>query len=328
MSRWVVLFAAAVVQVLPATASGTGTPAPVEAPLSSAQLVSAVESVSPGRPFYLGVWITLAPGWHTYWRNPGDSGLAPAITLRLPEGWKAGDMLWPAPTLFPDPPLVSYGYAGSVLLPIRIEPPAQATTGETVRIEADLAWLICRETCVPFEAKLALELPVRAEHPAPAAAWIERFTLALLCVPVPDPAWSFSAETRAGRLRIRVTPPADVSGSAMPSADLLAMEPGLVEPASKTTWRQEGAAWITELSLVNAAAPPTRFAGVLLLHPETPPSHIEPPATRAGTTGASADGDAGTRDESRTPKPNDGGPASPPASRSALAFEVSVVVHP
>ncbi|WP_354675267.1 protein-disulfide reductase DsbD domain-containing protein [Cupriavidus alkaliphilus] len=67
---------------------------------------------------WLGLSIQHQPHWHTYWKNPGDSGLATTLSWQLPDGVRAGDIEWPTPQQLPVGPLMNYGYEGQVLLPV------------------------------------------------------------------------------------------------------------------------------------------------------------------------------------------------------------------
>ena len=64
---------------------------------TTATLVSDTDAVAPGKPFRVGLLLRMAPGWHTYWRNPGDAGAAAELKLDLPKGVTAGPIEWPAP---------------------------------------------------------------------------------------------------------------------------------------------------------------------------------------------------------------------------------------
>jgi thiol:disulfide interchange protein DsbD len=90
-----------------------------------AELVAdAPEGVSAGKPLSLGLLIRHAPHWHTYWKNPGDSGLPTTLEWTLPAGVQAGPIEWPTPKRLPIGPLVNYGYDGTVLLPVTVAVPA------------------------------------------------------------------------------------------------------------------------------------------------------------------------------------------------------------
>ncbi|HET9206299.1 MAG TPA: protein-disulfide reductase DsbD domain-containing protein, partial [Burkholderiaceae bacterium] len=84
-----------------------------------AQLVAhAPEGVAAGKPLWLGLLLRHAPQWHTYWKNPGDSGLPTTLAWKLPTGVSAGAIEWPTPQRLPIGPLMNYGYEGTVLLPV------------------------------------------------------------------------------------------------------------------------------------------------------------------------------------------------------------------
>jgi thiol:disulfide interchange protein DsbD len=132
---------------------------PVRVDAVEAELVAASDAAVPGGTLMLGLRLRHDPHWHTYWRNPGDSGLPTRVELSLPEGWSAGEIAWPAPKRIFIGPLANYGYEDEVLLPVPVRVPAGAAPGE-VRITARAQWLMCRDVCIPGEAELALPLRV------------------------------------------------------------------------------------------------------------------------------------------------------------------------
>ncbi|MDE2517041.1 MAG: thioredoxin family protein [Rhodospirillales bacterium] len=127
-------------------------------------LISDTDHVAPGVPFHIGLHFHLAPGWHTYWRNPGDAGVAADIKLTLPPGAKAGPIAWPTPARIAEGPVMTYAYIGAPLLMQRITPGA-AGQGMTVAAHAD--WLVCKDICVPESGDFTLTL--QAGTPAPSA---------------------------------------------------------------------------------------------------------------------------------------------------------------
>lgn len=138
-------------------------PGPVQRPHIEVELVSEVEHVQAGEPFRVGLRMLPEAHWHTYWKNPGDSGLTTEMEWTLPEGASASSIQWPWPERVPMGHLVNYGYGGEHLLPVTITPPDDLAPGEEVPIEVAAEWLVCEETCVPGEAELSMRLPVRAE---------------------------------------------------------------------------------------------------------------------------------------------------------------------
>lgn len=129
------------------------------------QLISEVSAITPGQSFWVGLVQTVDPGWHTYWRNPGDSGAATRITLDLNDDWLSSPIQWPAPERMPFGDLVNYGYTGQVLLLKQITPPHNLGRGR-LKLTAEAFWLVCADVCIPGEAELTLRLPVRIQPDA------------------------------------------------------------------------------------------------------------------------------------------------------------------
>ena len=92
------------------------------------ELVVETTSVKPGQPFWAGLWMKMDEHWHTYWRNPADSGLPTKIHWTLPEGFRAGEINWPYPQKIELDILASYGYEGETLLLVEFTPPADLVT--------------------------------------------------------------------------------------------------------------------------------------------------------------------------------------------------------
>src|SRR5579864_3927043 len=162
----------------PAAAQSLGGPDHVKA-----SLAAETQGAAPGATVYVALIQKIEPGWHTYWKNPGDAGLPPTIAWTLPTGWRAGDIVWPAPKRLPVGPLMNYGYEGEVILPVPIEAPADARPGQTAHLAADVQMLVCAATCVPQESKLALDLPVTAGAPPPDPTWGDAIARTLAAAP-------------------------------------------------------------------------------------------------------------------------------------------------
>lgn len=126
-------------------------------------LAASVKAIVPGQPFDLAVQLSVQPGWHIYWSNPGDSGMPPAVKWTLPEGFSAGALRFPVPSVHTTDlggmKLVTYIHEGKPVLLCTITPPA-SVAGERVRFEAALDWLVCQEACIPERKTVAIELAV------------------------------------------------------------------------------------------------------------------------------------------------------------------------
>ena len=127
------------------------------------QLIADTAAVEAGKPFELGVLLTIKPKWHIYWTNPGDSGDPTTVTWKLPPGFSAGPLKYPTPLRFEqEGPVISFGYEDRVLLSATITPPADLPAGRTLKFAADAAWMSCETICYPGSGSAALELPVGA----------------------------------------------------------------------------------------------------------------------------------------------------------------------
>ena len=124
-----------------------------------AELVSEYQQVMPGQQLWLALHFIPDEHWHTYWQNPGDSGLATSISWQLPDGMTVGDIQWPTPQAFSIPPLMNYGFEGPTVLLSQLTVPADFR-GDQLSIRARADWLVCEEICIPADAEFALTVPV------------------------------------------------------------------------------------------------------------------------------------------------------------------------
>jgi len=133
-----------------------------------AELISEVAEVKAGEPFWVALRQTLRPHWHTYWKNPGESGLPTEINWTLPAGVKADPIVWPVPTQIDVGGVINYGFQDDVMLLVKITPPADLTGPLTLAASAN--WLVCDDVCIPEDGKFTLSLPVGpAAKPADSA---------------------------------------------------------------------------------------------------------------------------------------------------------------
>jgi thiol:disulfide interchange protein len=125
-----------------------------------AELLSDVAAAKPGEPFWVGLRQTIRPKWHTYWKNPGESGLPTEIAWTLPAGVTAGPIVWPVPHVFDIGGVINYGFKDEAMLLVRITPSADATG--PLKLAAEANWLVCEDVCIPEEGKFELTLPIAA----------------------------------------------------------------------------------------------------------------------------------------------------------------------
>ncbi|WP_340000351.1 protein-disulfide reductase DsbD family protein [Brevundimonas sp. BR2-1] len=144
---------------------GTGSAAvaqPQRTERIEAELAAMSAWAAPGSTAVIAVKQTIQPGWHTYWRNPGDSGGPTALTWTTPPGVEAGEIVWPLPERQRLSGLMNYGYSGEVYLPVPVAIPATARAGTSLPLTVKALFFVCSdEMCVPDELTLSLDLPVR-----------------------------------------------------------------------------------------------------------------------------------------------------------------------
>jgi thiol:disulfide interchange protein/DsbC/DsbD-like thiol-disulfide interchange protein len=129
------------------------------------KLLANVKSVKPGGEFLVGVLMTMDEGWHTYWKNPGEAGLATEINWSLPRGFSAGDIRWPLPHKYNESgEVLTYGYEKENMLIVPIKTLSSISQSK-ITLKADVSWLECEKICVPGSASVELTLPVMATEP-------------------------------------------------------------------------------------------------------------------------------------------------------------------
>jgi DsbC/DsbD-like thiol-disulfide interchange protein len=243
-------------------------------------LVSEQTALVPGKTAWLGIILKHEPHWHTYWVNPGDSGLPTKLHWQLPPEFKAGDIAWPAPQRFSAGEVYNFGYAGQVLLPVPVEIPADAKPGTQARLAVEAKWLVCREECIPGKATLKMSLPVAAQASTD-RRWSKLFGGARATQPK---AATWNADARLNGDRIDVVlhgtdlPPAEALDAFTPQMRVLACAPPQVS--------QDGDA--LHLSFAKSeysAAPPTALE--LVLVSGTPPQARSINASFAATPATS-----------------------------------------
>jgi thiol:disulfide interchange protein len=162
-------------------------------------LAHAPSGALPGQSLMLGLSFQHQPHWHTYWRNPGDSGLPISMEWQLPEGVTAGEIAWPTPAALPLGPLLNYGYDSDVLLPVEITLADSFTGDLDVKLHAE--WLVCKEDCYPESGTFSLRIP-----PPPAViAHAAQFAAAMARIPHELDARNSSARVDADALDVEIS---------------------------------------------------------------------------------------------------------------------------
>jgi len=227
------------------------------------------------QPVWLGLQISHAPDWHTYWKNAGDSGMPTELHWALPPGVLAGDIAWPLPRKIPIGQLANYGYDGTVLLPVPliITPDYKPSPlADSLEIGLKATWLVCRQECIPQDGEFSLKLPLRSSTALHGAA----FEAALASQPAELPGQHAITLADGGRrLALRVTGlPAAVRGQVL---ELFPETPNIVvtaarlaapgEAAGERSWSQrwDGETWTADVPVSpDRAEAPARMPLVLV----------------------------------------------------------------
>jgi DsbC/DsbD-like thiol-disulfide interchange protein/cytochrome c biogenesis protein CcdA len=176
-------------------------------PNTRVELFAESMTPAPGQPLRVGVSMTARPGWHTYWQNPGDSGMETRAAWNLPEGASVSAFRYPVPSTYVVEGLMNHVYEGEAVLLAEVSVPADARGAFPLRLKLD--WLVCDDRiCVPESAELAL--PLTIGDGATDGAAVRRLDAAEMALPRPL-ATTVAFQKADGRFRLAV-PVADAGG--------------------------------------------------------------------------------------------------------------------
>jgi thiol:disulfide interchange protein DsbD len=231
--------------------------------LVQASLYAESASAAPGQTLWLDVHLTVASGWHIYWKNPGDSGLPTTVAWALPPDFAAGNSEFPIPERFAVGPIGNYGYGGAVDLLTPVAVPAGFAGNATAHLGATVDYLVCSEICIPGSAPLSLDLPAGSGAADPAQA--ARFAAARQKLPLGA---SFAAQFAVTPQALRlIVPAAAWAGLDHPSAEFFPDADNAIDNAAAGTV-EIGASGLT-LTLPRSANPnaavPKSLDGVLVV---------------------------------------------------------------
>ena len=166
------------------------------------QVIPEASTIVKNGDLLIGLRQTPAPGWHSYWVNPGDVGLATEITWDLPQGVSVGTVDWPTPERLPYSGGMTYGYTGPATLIVRLHNDSGRKSGSSLPITAHIASLVCDQVCQPVDADLHFTLKVSDQAPA---GRDPSLVAALKALPTPMAVRS-SVDWDKGRVGLELTP--------------------------------------------------------------------------------------------------------------------------
>lgn len=258
--------------------SGTGTAwaqltvsaksAVVSTPQVRAELVAhAPDGVQTGKTFWLGLQLQHSREWHTYWRNPGDSGLPTQLEFTLPPGLEVGPVLWPLPKKLSAGTLTNYGFDGDAVLAVavRVTPAYRAPMHGQLPVQLHANWLVCRLECIPQEGDFALQLPTNISFASHASAFTALLKQQPIQLNTPQQAALFDGDFLVAKLEGL---PASWAGQKL---SLFPTEPELLESATdqhalaEQSW--QGTTWSARLPVSTARNNNPTKIGWLLVSP-------------------------------------------------------------
>ncbi|MFZ9936984.1 MAG: protein-disulfide reductase DsbD family protein [Luteolibacter sp.] len=232
---------------------------------SEARLIAEVKSIAPGVPFSVALELDHPEAWHSYYRNSGGVELPPAIAWTLPDGFSAGEIQWPVPTVKDGFAGKSFIYEGAPVFLIEITPPDALVPGQSVTLTAAAEWQICEESCLNEEKTLTLSLPVAATaEPDPAAAAL--FARARASQPAEPAGWKFHATGHDAAIVLRV----EAEAADLEFTDFVPDQPFVKSAGDGGSIAREGDAWVVRLQRAtvdafdNEIEQGDSFSGILL----------------------------------------------------------------
>ena len=264
-----------------------------------ARLISETDAIVPGQWVWVALELDIRDGWHTYWRNPGDSGQATQLAWTLPAGLTAGDIVWTTPHRFEIAPLVNYGYAKHAMHLVKITAAPDLKAGAPLDLAAKASWLVCADVCIPESADVHLRLPLQAGGGAADPAVAPLFAAARADLPGNAPAAS-EATIADGRLVLTLGSDWGATRSQVKSLAFYPYDDGIIEYAApQTLTRKDGA---IQLSMKLGYQPPKSgpVRGVLVAAEQSGNDSISVPieiaaALAPGAAAAAATAQTGPR---------------------------------
>jgi DsbC/DsbD-like thiol-disulfide interchange protein len=267
MKRWFLAFIALLLLVGAARADD----AVVQTAQMRAELSAEHRSVAPGKSLWVALSFKLEPGWHTYWRTPGDAGEPITIQWTLPAGITAGPIQWPTPEHFAYSGIAGFGYTGKAVLltELKIDPSVAAPAD--ILLKADVTWLSCADVCIPEEGSFSLPVKIDAAGGHGNTAADAVIAAARKALPRSAP-WPVKA-TRSGNVLI-VTAGPGVSERALKSATYFPYDGALITNGAKQDFRLKDGTLELKIPVTSNPDKHGEAAGVLRLEQDKSPTSV------------------------------------------------------
>lgn len=214
----------------------------------------------PGKPLQTAIRIVHEPGWHSYWVNPGESGIKTTAEWKMPPGWTSGGLGFPSPTRFLTSGLAGFGYEGTVMFPVTLMPPADFTG--KARLTAVVSWLACgEEGCVPGKTEVHLDLTAGTMAPTSCSRAIHD-----ACRFLPYPAMDFARLTVTEKDRSLILMIETKPGAALDldGREFFPTTPDMIDPRVPIRFKKQDGVWTTEVAKSEYTRSPIRQLTLVL----------------------------------------------------------------
>ncbi|MGM0441993.1 MAG: cytochrome c biogenesis protein CcdA [Elusimicrobiota bacterium] len=227
-------------------------------------LISDVQWIKPGSSFQVGVLFKMREGWHTYWINPGESGMKPEIEWDMPDNFSAKEIKWPAPEKFYEGDFITFGHEDSLLLSREITVPSHLKPGTTVSMRVKASWLICKEMCVSRDGAASLKLPVKSEPPVKIEKWTDKFKKINAQQPEVNPDWQFKINTEKDNLILKVFPPDEFQKEIIKKAEFFPLSSDIVH-VEEYKWEKTEEGYRIKMTFKDSVPDGANFEGVIVI---------------------------------------------------------------
>lgn len=185
---------------------------PVKIANTVVEMIPQFKTVNNGQSFWVGFSFKPDEDWHIYWRNPGDSGLAPKIEWQLPQGFQVGEIKWPQPNKIEAAPLISFGYHEEALILVEIKSPSSIDNISELQLSTKVSWLACKVECIPGVTHFNLKLPITNTSPESNPDYFENYNRYKQSYPVKDILNAFSIQQNESEFIIQYNPSQFIEG--------------------------------------------------------------------------------------------------------------------
>lgn len=299
------------------------------APRIKVALISNHQSVSTGQEILIGVYQKIDPHWHTYWRNPGDSGLAPTMKWSLPKGVTVSPFAWPVPHKIFVKHLANFGYESEVLLMSKLKVPSNFKESQ-LKLSGTFTWLVCREECIPGKAVLSFSIPVVPKSKTKHSSYSSLFKKFQNELPKLGSTIQFKIVEKKKSIQLTFVPSPDFRTQWKPKA-FYPITVSILNDAAKQKFVKHGNGWsltvpknayflgkassLRGLLIVDDRSGKSKHIGFSVSPPQTKPTPTSRPVPVATTASA----------KSREPAPNNVGDSSKKKSTSAVVGSTSII---